>query len=200
MSVHRKLVHLVTRWRRRSVPDEPETLDGSGRRVTPERREILLVEYQAAQASAEHHDDQVWSVTSLNWVGSAVLMGFVVNGIGTHQPTSHRIALSFIAGAGILLSVFVWIWARQGRLIKNQKYARCKQIERELGMTQHRGVKHPAGYQRFQYSCLMVAFLTAWFVLIVVVWWPEDNPYVWFVVLIAAILGIHCLPDPPEPA
>lgn len=43
---------------------------------TPEQREALLVEYQKTQDSAQHHDVLVWSITSLNWIGSALLMGF----------------------------------------------------------------------------------------------------------------------------
>lgn len=33
--------------------------------LTPDEREAALVEYQAAQESAQHHDNLVWSVTSL---------------------------------------------------------------------------------------------------------------------------------------
>src|SRR3954447_23779614 len=101
------------------------------------RREILLVEYQKAQDSAEHHDDQVWTVTTLNWVGSAVLMGFVLSGLSGHLSLSHKLVLLSVSCVGILLSALVWIWARQLRRVKGQKYARCQQIERQLGMRQH---------------------------------------------------------------
>src|SRR5438093_874597 len=83
-----------------------------------ERRQVLLVEYQKAQDSAEHHDSLVWNITSLNWVGSAVLMGFVLNGIDAQLTTSHKVALLSIAGVGVLLSSLVWRWVRQLRRLK----------------------------------------------------------------------------------
>jgi hypothetical protein len=46
---------------------------------------VLLVEYGKAQDSAEHHDNLVWSIASLNWVGSAVLLGFVFGTIDADE-------------------------------------------------------------------------------------------------------------------
>jgi hypothetical protein len=134
-----------------------------------ERREVLLVEYQKAQDSAEHHDGLVFNTTSLNWVGSAVLMGFVLNGIDAHPTTSHKVALLSIAAVGFLLSYFVWRWVRQLRKTKVAKYNRCKEIEKELGMTQHSSLQYRAGSQTHDYEVLMSAFLTAWVVVAVVV-------------------------------
>jgi hypothetical protein len=51
--------------------------------------DALLVEYQKAQDSAEHHDGRIANVTSL-WVGTAVLMGFVLSALtkkGRHMTT-----------------------------------------------------------------------------------------------------------------
>ena len=70
---------------------------------TSERREVLLGEYQMAQDSAQHHDILVWNITSLNWIGSAVLMGFVLSGIDGHPTPSHKVALLSIAAVGFLL-------------------------------------------------------------------------------------------------
>jgi hypothetical protein len=144
-----------------------------------ERLEILLVEYQKAQDSAEHHDALVWEVTTLNWIGSAVLMGFVLSGIGSHPSASHKLALLSIAFVGIMLSTFVWIWARQFGRFRNEKYSRCKAIEAELGMGQHSSTQWPGSAtqhrwwlplsQRRHYSVLMVAFLATWLVLVVIV-------------------------------
>ena len=40
-------------------------------------KEVLLVEYQAAQESAQHHDNLVWTVTALIWGGMLVLLEMV---------------------------------------------------------------------------------------------------------------------------
>lgn len=118
------------------------------RQSTSEHRQVQLVEYQKAQDSAEHHDGLFWTVTSLNWVGSAVLMGFVLGALGSHPSPSHRAALVAISLVGILLSLFVWRWARQFRALKKAKYRRCQEIERQLTeagfeMRQHTQVVWP---------------------------------------------------------
>ena len=41
-----------------------------------------MVEYGKGQDSAGHHDNPVWSIASLNWVGSAVLLGLVIGRVG----------------------------------------------------------------------------------------------------------------------
>lgn len=96
-------------------------------------------------------------------------MGFVLNGIDAHPTTSHKVALLSIAAVGFLLSYFVWRWVRQLRKTKVAKYKRCKEIEKELGMTQHSSLKYRAGSQTHDYEVLMSAFLTAWVVVAVVV-------------------------------
>lgn len=133
------------------------------------RREALLIEYQKAQDSAEHHDNLVWNITALNWIGSAVLMGFVLSGIGSSPTLSQKIALFSLAIVGFLLSCLVWRWARQVGAMRNLKYRRCKEIEAELGMRQHTFSEWP-GKQRGEYSWLMLVFLAVWIVLAVVVW------------------------------
>jgi hypothetical protein len=141
----------------------------SGDRDSATPRDVLLVEYQKAQDSAEHHDDLVWSITALNWVGSAVLMGFVLSGLTDSHPSwGHKIALLSIAFVGFGLSVCVWRWARQVGAMRNHKYGRCKEIEQSLGMRQHTEAPW-RGRQRREYSFLMSAFLATWIVLAVVV-------------------------------
>ncbi len=46
------------------------------------RHQILLVEYQTAQDSAEHHDALLWNVTAIIWGANLVLIGFVLQSIG----------------------------------------------------------------------------------------------------------------------
>jgi hypothetical protein len=73
-------------------------------------RDAQLVEYQKAQDSAEHHDGRVANVTNL-WVGTAVLMGFVLNALTTKHAAhnlwwvllpiaSLGIGLTFMPGGG----------------------------------------------------------------------------------------------------
>lgn len=136
------------------------------------RRQILLVEYQKAQDSAEHHDELIWTVMSLNWIGSAVLLGFALDAISAQPTEPHKVALILVSIVGITLSVFVWRWTRQLRAVKNAKYERCKEIEQLLSMKQHstliwppplRGPKWIARLrQRDDYAILLCAFLATW--------------------------------------
>lgn len=93
------------------------------------QRQAWLVEYQAAQDSAQHHDNLVWSITSLNWIGSAVLMGFVLDKVDNAKTLFAKVPLLFIALVGIVLTGCVWRWAYQMRRIKFAKYKRCQALE-----------------------------------------------------------------------
>lgn len=133
------------------------------------KREVLLIEYQKAQDSAQHHDTLVWTITSLNWIGSAILMGFVIEKIGTHINVYLKTALLSISIVGITLSLCVWLWSRRTREVKVAKYKRCKVIEGILGMEQHSKLEYKGGSQTTEYAALMLLFLAAWVVLIVMV-------------------------------
>lgn len=132
-------------------------------------REVLLVEYEKAQDSAEHHDDLAWSETSLNWVGSALLMGFVLSGVDGDPTWTHKVALLGVAVAGVALSLLVWRWVRQLRGLKLAKYERCREIEEVLGMEQHSSLRYRSGSQTREYTLLMLVFLAAWVILAVAV-------------------------------
>jgi hypothetical protein len=113
-----------------------------GKKELTREEEILLVEYQAAQSSAEHHDTLVWTVTSIIWAGNLVLLGLVLNVI---DKTELKCLISIFSAVGILLCVSVWIFAGQFRKIKLSKYKRCVEIEKILNhMEQHsREMKPP---------------------------------------------------------
>jgi len=66
--------------------------------------DALLVEYQAAQGSAEHHDNLVWTVTSTMWGASLILLGFTLDQVG--KPGLGAL-ITVISLLGIFLSVFV---------------------------------------------------------------------------------------------
>ena len=124
-----------------------------------------LVEYQKAQDSAEHHDTLVWNITSLNWVGSALLMGFVLNGLSTAQCLSQKIALIVVSLVGIVLASLIWRWVYQMRGLKVAKYDRCKELEKYLGMKQHSDLSYKPGSMTVTYGILMSLFLFAWLIL-----------------------------------
>ena len=69
--------------------------------------ENLRVEYQAAQDSAQHHDTIAWTLTSVMWGGSLVLMGL---SLGVLKETSLRTLVIILAILGILLTIVVLIF------------------------------------------------------------------------------------------
>lgn len=126
----------------------------------PGRQEVLLAEYKAAQASAEHHDRLVWTTSSIVWGGSLAGMGIILK-----NPTTDlwgaisKILLCFL---GIILILFVWDCQGEFRYARNQKYGRCKEIEKILGMKHHLGLEWKPGSQTDKYSIIMRLFLVAW--------------------------------------
>jgi len=154
----------------------------NGSEKSPEPQcEHLIVEYQAAQNSAQHHDVLVWSVTSVVWAANLVLLGFVVNHFGKDNPLP-KVFLGWIIGLGIFLDLMGWIIARQLRAVKNFKYERCKVIEARFGLKQHTDLKKwlkehtwlTSLKQNYMYSIMMLAFIAAW---VIVFWmlWPKAS-------------------------
>jgi hypothetical protein len=129
--------------------------------------EVLLVEYQAAQASAQHHDQLVWTITSILWGSSLVLFGLAVGALGS---SNLRIPVTIVAVVAMALTVYLWLCVRQLRGVKVHKYKRCLAIERELGMKQHSTLQYAAGSQTLWYSVIMVVFLALWVSLVVWAW------------------------------
>ncbi len=60
--------------------------------------DVLLTEYDKAQDSAQHHDTLVWTVSSLNWIGSAVLivLGYLQAGIFTTKPSTKNYYINLL--------------------------------------------------------------------------------------------------------
>lgn len=130
--------------------------------VIPSNEE-LLVEYQAAQDSAQHHDNLVWTTSGLIWGSSLVLLGFVLNKLSNPPCKCFIIALCIIS---IMMYVAVWIFACQFASIKKQKYNRCKEIEKEINLKQHRTLKYRGWIQRAIYGIIMLAFIVFWIVIL----------------------------------
>lgn len=129
------------------------------REPTAEQRQVLLAEYQAAQASAQHHDQLVWTVTSIVWAGNLVLLGVITRSQGGYWTLLINLGLCLLAG---MLVVFVWSSQNQFRDLKQQKYARCKAIEQRLGMEHHSAVKYDPGFQTRFYGWISGTFLVLW--------------------------------------
>ena len=129
-----------------------------------ENYESKMLEYQMTQASAEHHDNLVWSVSTLTWGISSILLGFVLNNI---SKGSLGIVVLLFCLIGIFLILCSWLFARQFRDLRNQKYARCKELESELDIQQHTMIKYKNGSQALMYSIIMLLFLTTWLAVLI---------------------------------
>lgn len=129
--------------------------------------ESLRIEYQSAQESAQHHDALVWSVTSVMWGGSLVLMGFIV---AAPRVPQNRPLVTIVGALGVALTFCAWRFARQFNAVTRQKYLRCKEIEAVLHMRQHSELQWSASSQRRVYSLLMSSFIVAWLFLILAAW------------------------------
>jgi len=130
-------------------------------------KEVLLIEYQAAQASAQHSDDLTWTVTSIIWGGMLVLFGFV---LGNLYNANLILILTLLSVLGIALTIAVWGFALQLNSVMRQKYQRCKTIEKQLGMYQHSDLKYKSGSQRIMYGVITVLFIMAWLVILLMAW------------------------------
>lgn len=127
----------------------------------------LRVEYQAAQDSAQYHDNLVWSGTSVMGGGSLVLMGFILTAL---KETSLRPLVTVLSLLGIATTVCVWIFALQWNAVKRHKYGRCKEIEAVLHMKQHTTLRWASSFQRVIYGALMVFFLLTWVSILWMTW------------------------------
>jgi hypothetical protein len=135
--------------------------------VGEEERSILLCEYQAAQASAEHHDGIIWVVTSIIWGASLVLLGLAVDHAAKPELRLHIVGLALLA---IFLHCFLLRVHSQFRTLKNQKYERCKAIEGRLKyMSHHIAVGHKQESQTIWYRMIQFLFILAWGIMAIVV-------------------------------
>jgi len=124
-----------------------------------DNRKILLVEYQQAQDSAHHHDRLLWTVVGSLLAGQAVLFGFAVGGGKTRPDPQIQ---TYCATLGLALSLFVVITVHSLASYRNQKYSRCREIERQLGMKQHLNVTTPWPSQRKVFYVVALLFAIGW--------------------------------------
>ena len=130
-------------------------------------RDALLVEYQAAQDSAQHHDTLLYTTTSLMWGASLILLGFILNDL---TNTALRPLITALGILGLVLCVTVWIFALQFNSIKRQKYTRCREIEEIMNLSQHRNLRYVSGSQRFLYGIVTLIFILTWIFILWTMW------------------------------
>lgn len=128
-------------------------------RLSDREVSILLAEYHAVQASAQHHDSLIWTATGIIWAASLVLLGIVVGNVGDART---RLPLAGVAVIAVLLHVFLMIVQTELRAIKRQKYERSKWIETKLSMRQDSSVCHDEGSQTQWYRIIQILFIVAW--------------------------------------
>jgi hypothetical protein len=120
-----------------------------------------LAEYAAAQESAQHHDNLIWTTTGIIWAGNFVLLGFIANAVSTGYAGAFVPLASLL---GLLLTGSVWRMVFVWKQVMNVKYQRCRELEVDLQMHQHRDVEavYPRAEMRIWYSIVSTLFLLAW--------------------------------------
>ena len=126
----------------------------------------LLVEYQSAQDSAQHHDLLIWTITGVIWGAGLVLIGFVIQNINNPRLKLPVISTCILA---ILLLIYLLIMVFQFGSVRNQKYARCKEIEKVFHFEQHSKLRYKNWIGRIFYYLIMVAFITTWVLILATV-------------------------------
>lgn len=96
--------------------------------------EVLLVEYQMAQSSAQHHEHISWVVTGICWTANAFIMGAIIN---VPSEDKNEVSILLLSLIGLLIAFFQWKQDKYLQKVKLAKYLRCKTIEKSLGMRQH---------------------------------------------------------------
>lgn len=122
-------------------------------------QKILLVEYEKAQDSAEHHDQLLWIVVGLLMTGMAGLLAIQP---GDRTPCESLWTRFYPPVLGITVSGLLFYFIYSFRSIRRQKYERCKVIESLLGMEQHSKLKSPKPRQVYVVYVLSGVLLLVW--------------------------------------
>jgi hypothetical protein len=117
----------------------------------------LLVEYQKAQDSAEHHDALAWQVSSIFFAGMLVLMGFLLSNLEDNVIPNIIISL-----VGIIICIILIGSLDAFHKIIQRKYDRCHEIEKLFGFNQHLNEKGK-NYKIRQYFMIII-------ILIIILW------------------------------
>lgn len=129
----------------------------------PDNQE-LLVEYQSAQNSAQHHDSLIWNVTNIFLAASLVLFGFILASFDNHNI--DKCILEILSYFGIFVIIYAYSCALHLACIRDQKYERCKEIEKIIGFKQHSELKHWKCFHKIANTIISMIFIIIWVVLI----------------------------------
>lgn len=146
------------------MPDDNET------DLVPSAILALLTEYGKAQDSAEHHDRLVWQVTSILWAANTLLLGFTLSALASGNTLLSRLISILLAVIGVVLLWMAAVMQTQFRDLKRQKYDRCKEIERTLGLKQHRAVVWKKSQQTVLYRYVLGLFIGVWAAIAILPW------------------------------
>lgn len=133
--------------------------------------EAFLIEYQTAQESAQHHDNLVWTITSIIWGASLILLGLILNQLHSNDL---KYILTLLILLIMTLIIFAWKFSFDLNNIKNQKYKRCKEIESKFNMNQHTNLNYTSGFQKLIYNGITVFYIIIWVVILIYIW--SKNP------------------------
>ena len=125
--------------------------------------QALLVEYEKAQDSAEHHDHLVWLVTSILWSANIVLLGFLYDSIANATESTRTGWLLIPSLLGLAMSGSVMSFVGDFREIKKRKYERCKAIEKKFGLSQHTSLEDMRFRQTVPFKLITWMFVVAFF-------------------------------------
>lgn len=139
-----------------------------------EKRRVLLVEYEKAQDSAEHHERLGWQSKSILWAASVILLGY------SGTPSISKWPVLVFTFAGIILLWFPRPWNEKLAVIKRLKYTRCVEIEKLLGMQQHTRTQEDAPRGQLKKLATRLAWLLtiAWIARLVMAWFPTIRAWI----------------------
>ena len=129
-----------------------------------EKNKALLVEYSAAQNSAQHHDSLVWNSIGLIWSAQLVLLGFIIQVI---NEMLNPMIILFACVLALVLLIYLCISYFSFRKIRNYKYQICKEIEKEFNLHQHNSLKHKKYIGTISFFIVTVIFGIVWILVIV---------------------------------
>ncbi|MFY9531237.1 MAG: hypothetical protein WBC04_08345 [Candidatus Acidiferrales bacterium] len=88
-------------------------------------KDLLRLMYEKSQDSAEHNDLLVWEVTAIIWSASALLIGFIVEVLGTEATAGQ---LLIVCSTSILAIFLTWVAheiMKIANTMMNRKYNIC---------------------------------------------------------------------------
>ena len=121
-------------------------------------KDLLLLEYQKSQDSAEHHDTVSWIFLGIILGGMFILFKFIFD---AYKVTD--LLLYSVAALGFILTIIESYVGYLFWMIKIQKYKRCKDIEMSLGtMKQHSELEYVKGGQFFVLYTFLIIYVLTW--------------------------------------